>query len=127
MLIFMGDFRQLTVWKSAHALALEVHRCTGSFPAIERYGLAAQMRRAAVSVVSNIAEGCGRQNDRELAYFLRIARGSVREIECQLLLSRDLGYITHDTWAPLDAAAQEISKMLSGFTSVLRGQLGAGS
>ena len=116
----MGDFRQLTVWKSAHALAMEVHLCTGSFPPVERYGLAAQMRRAAVSVVSNIAEGCGRQNDRELAYFLRIARGSVREIECQLLLSRDFGYITHETWAPLDSAAQEISKMLSGFASTVR-------
>jgi four helix bundle protein len=77
----MGDFRQLTVWKSAHALALEVHRSTGCFPPVERYGLAAQMRRAAVSVVSNIAEGCGRQNDRELAYFLRIARGSIHEAE----------------------------------------------
>jgi four helix bundle protein len=125
MLIFMGNFRQLTVWKSAHALALEVHRCTSTFPAVERYALATQMRRAAVSVVSNIAEGCGRQNDHELAYFLRVARGSVREIECQLLLSRDLDYITHDTWTPLDAAAQEISKMLSGFTSALRS--GAGS
>jgi four helix bundle protein len=65
----MGDFRQLTVWKSAHALALDVHRCTAFFPIVERYGLGAQMRRAAVSVVSNIAEGCGRQNDRELAYW----------------------------------------------------------
>jgi four helix bundle protein len=127
MFTFMGDFRQLTVWKSAQSLALEVHRCTGSFPYVERYGLAAQMRRAAISVVSNIAEGCGRQNDRELAYFLRIARGSVREIESQLLLSRDLRYITHDQWAFLDAAVQEISKMLNGFSSALRSgqQLGA--
>src|ERR687898_319989 len=120
MLIFMGDFRQLTVWKSAHALALEVHRCTGSFPAIERYGLAAQMRRAAVSVVSNIAEGCGRQNDRELAYFLRIARGSVHEIESQLLLSRDLGYMAPEAWITMDATAQEISKMLFSFASTVR-------
>jgi four helix bundle protein len=75
------------------------------------------MRRAAVSVVSNIAEGCGRQNDRELAYFLRIARGSVREIEAQLLFSRDLGYIAHDIWPPLDAAAQEVCKV-AGTVSV---------
>ena len=99
----MGDFRQLSVWKVAHAFALEVHRYTGAFPSSERYGLSAQMRRAAVSIVSNIAEGCGRQSDRELAYFLRIARGSVREIECQLLLSRDLGYVTSEAWVPLDA------------------------
>src|SRR5918995_4395892 len=76
--------------KCAHSFALEVHWCTSSFPASERYGLAAQMRRAAVSVVSNIAEGCGRHHDPEMVYFLRIARGSVREVECQLLLSRDL-------------------------------------
>ena len=116
----MGDFRQLTVWKRAHGLALEVHRSTGSFPAAERYGLAAQMRRAAVSVVSNIAEGCGRQNDRELAYFLRIARGSVRELECQLLLSRDLGYLPGDVWTDLDAGTQDISRMLSGLVHTVR-------
>jgi four helix bundle protein len=78
------------------------------------------MRRAAVSVVSNIAEGCGRQSDRELAYFLRVARGSVREVECQLLLSRDLGYITTEVWTALDTTAQEISKMLNGFASTVR-------
>jgi four helix bundle protein len=116
----MGNFRQLTVWKSAHALALEVHRCTGSFPHFERYGLAAQMRRAAGSVVSNIAEGCGRQNDPELAYFLRVARGSVREIECQLLLSRDLNYLSPDTWTQLDGATQEVSKMLNRLVSTVR-------
>lgn len=116
----MGDFRQLTVWKRAHSLALEVHRLTGSFPAIERYGLASQMRRAAVSVVSNIAEGCGRQNDRELAYFLRIARGSVRELECQLLLSRDLGYLSSDVWTDLDAGTQETSRMLNGLVHTVR-------
>ena len=110
----MGDFRELRVWKRAHGLALEVHRSTGSFPAVERYGLAAQMRRAAVSVVSNIAEGCGRQHDPEFAYFLRIARGSIRELECQFLLSRDLGYISPEVWSDLNEAAQDISKMLSG-------------
>jgi four helix bundle protein len=72
------------------------------------------MRRAAVSVVSNIAEGCGRQHDPELAYFLRIARGSIRELECQLLLSRDLGYISQDIWSELNAGSQDVSKMLSG-------------
>ncbi len=116
----MGDFRQLSVWRSAHAFVLEIHRCTSSFPTSERYCLAAQMRRAAVSVISNIAEGCGRQSDRELVYFLRIARGSVREVESQLFLSKDLGYVTPEDWAPLDATAQEISKMLSGFISTVR-------
>ena len=77
------------------------------------------MRRAAVSVVSNIAERCGRHHDRELAYFLRIARGSVREVESQLLLSRDLGYIAQEVWTMMDASAQEISKMLFRFASTV--------
>jgi four helix bundle protein len=71
-------------------------------------------------VVSNIAEGCGRQSERELSYFLRIARGSVREVECQLLLSRDLGYLSREVWDVMDAAAQEISKMLNAFASTVR-------
>jgi four helix bundle protein len=116
----MGDFRKLAVWKRAHALALEVHRLTGSFPASERYGLSAQMRRAVISLSSNIAEGCGRQHDAELVYFLRIARGSARELECQLLLSHDLGYITDDVWTARDAETREISKMLNGLVSTVR-------
>ncbi|MGH7508809.1 MAG: four helix bundle protein [Gemmatimonadales bacterium] len=87
----MGNFRELVVWRRAQDLALAVYRSTSSFPKEERYGLSAQMRRAAVSVSSNIAEGCGRQGDRGLARFLQIARGSVRELECQLLLSCELG------------------------------------
>ena len=110
----MGNFRQLAVWKRAHDLALAIYRNTGSFPDRERYGLTAQLRRAAVSLVSNIAEGSGRQSDRELAMFLRIARGSVRELECQLLLSRDLGYLPSEAWAALDRDSQDISRMLHG-------------
>jgi four helix bundle protein len=111
----MGDFRELTVWERAHTLALDIHRVTKSFPASERYGLTAQVRRASVSVVSNIAEGSGRLNDRELAYFLRIARGSVHEVQCQLLLSLDMGYLDKETWTNLDRVVQEVSKMLTRF------------
>jgi four helix bundle protein len=109
----MGDYRELSVWKRAHALALAIYRSTRSFPDSERYGLVAQLRRAAVSVVSNMAEGSGRQSDRELARFLRIARGSVCEIQCQLLLSRDLGYLHFDSWTILDADCREVSMMLN--------------
>ncbi len=116
----MGDYRQLSVWKRAHGLALGIYRSTGSFPDRERYGLVAQLRRAAVSVVSNIAEGTGRQGDRELARFLRIARGSVCEIECQLLLSRDLGYLQPEKWMALDGDCREISKMLNGLIRSFR-------
>ena len=109
----MGNFRDLVVWKRAQDFALAVYRSTSTFPNDERYGLTAQMRRAAVSVSSNIAEGCGRQGDRELARFLQIARGSVRELECQLLLARELGYLQSTVYAKLDADSQEISRMLN--------------
>jgi four helix bundle protein len=110
----MGDYRQLKVWQRSQGMALKIYRSTEEFPVRERYGLAAQMRRAAVSVVSNIAEGCGRQGDRELTRFLRIARGSVRELECQLLLSRELGYLEQQIWTDLDRDTEEISRMLNG-------------
>jgi len=116
----MGDYRDLVAWKRAHKLALEIYRSTDSFPDRERYGLVAQLRRAAASVVSNIAEGAGRKSDRELARFLRIARGSVCEVECQLLLSRDLGYLKSDGWGPLDADCREVSKMLNGLIRSFR-------
>jgi four helix bundle protein len=116
----MGNFRQLSVWQRSHLLAVKVHQLTTAFPLIERYGLAAQMRRAAVSVISNIAEGCGRQSDRELAYFLRIARGSVRELECQLLLARDLSHIGEETGTNLNESCDEISRMLTGLIGTVR-------
>jgi four helix bundle protein len=116
----MGDYRELSVWKRAHALALGIYRSTQSFPDRERYGLVAQLRRAAVSMVSNIAEGTGRQSDRELARFLRIARGSACEVECQLLLSRDLGFLKPGTWMALDADCREISRMLNGLIRSFR-------
>jgi four helix bundle protein len=110
----MGNYRQLAVWKRAHGFVIKVYRSTETFPDRERYGLTAQLRRAAVSVISNIAEGSGRQGDREQIRFLKIARGSVCETECQLLLSRDLGYLDAPAWKLLDQDCQEISRMLNG-------------
>jgi four helix bundle protein len=110
----MGNFRKLETWKRAHNFALRVYRSTKGFPDQERYGLIAQLRRAAVSVISNIAEGAGRQNDRELARFLSIARGSLRELESQLLLSKDLGYLHSRDWKELDEECQQIGSMLTG-------------
>ena len=116
----MGDFKQLTVWKRAYQLALDTYRVTGGFPPAERFGLVSQLRRAMVSVASNIAEGCGRQGDAELARFLRYARGSITEVECQLLVARDLGFVPQETWLRMNAEAQEISRMLNGLIVSLR-------
>ncbi len=110
----MGDYQKLFVWKQAHGLALEIYRATASFPPSEHFGLTTQLRRASVSVVSNIAEGSGRKNERDHARFLRIARGSICEVECQLLLSRDVGYLESAEWQVLDNHCREIGKMLNG-------------
>ena len=118
----MGNHRQLTVWKRAHQFALAIYRISRGFPDRERYGLTAQLRRAAVSVVSNIAEGSGRLGDPEQVRFLRIARGSVCEVECQLLLSRDLGYVQADSWRLIDKDCQALSSMLNGLVRSLDGR-----
>jgi four helix bundle protein len=117
----MGNYRELTVWKQAHSLVLSVYQKTGSFPDRERFGLTAQVRRAAISIVSNIAEGSGRQGDREHVRFLRIARGSACELECQLLLSRDVGYLEASAWQLLDRDCQDLSRMLNALIRSLRG------
>jgi len=85
----MKDFRKLDVWAKAHALTLAIYRVTAGFPTEERYGLTSQLRRACVSIPTNIAEGCGRNSDAELARFAEIAMGSSSEVEYLLLLSRD--------------------------------------
>jgi four helix bundle protein len=110
----MGNYLRLSVWKRAHRLAVAVYRATTSFPSTERYGLTAQIRRASVSTISNIVEGSARHGDRELVRFLKIAHGSVCEIQCQLLLSRDLDFLPRDTWKQLKHECRHLGRMLNG-------------
>jgi four helix bundle protein len=86
----MGDFKKLKVWQKSHQLALAVYRSTARFPDRERFGLTAQLRRAASSTPANIAEGCGKGTDNELGRYLRISMGSATELEYHLILARDL-------------------------------------
>ena len=116
----MTDFKVLLVWQKAHALALAVYRAASSLPEEERYGLASRLRRGSVSVVSNVAEGSGRGSDREFARFIDIARGAAVELECQLLLAGDLGYIDLDLRDSLVQQTEEVSRMLSGLRRRLR-------
>ncbi len=109
----MRDFRELAVWQTAHRLALEVYRTTQAFPSDERYGLTAQLRRSAASIPTNIAEGCGRDGERELARFLSIAAGSASETEYHVLLALDLEYFTRATHDDLHARVVEVKKMLT--------------
>lgn len=111
----MRDFKGLKVWQKAHQLVLDVYRRTKAFPSDERFGLKAHLLRSATSIPSNIAEGCGRGGDAELARFLSIAAGSATETEYQLLLARDLDYLTERHHRDLDAQVNEVKRMLNSF------------
>jgi four helix bundle protein len=113
------DFRQLKVWQRAHQLTLETYRTTASFPRSEAYGLTPQIRRAAVSIPSNLAEGCGRNGDAELARFCNIASGSASELEYQILLARDLKLIKPEDYEQLAQQVTEIKRMLTVFVQRL--------
>jgi four helix bundle protein len=116
----MGDFKRLAVWRKAHELTLAVYRATAAFPDAEKYALTNQMRRASMSIPTNIAEGCGRNSDRELARFLRIAKGSATELEYQILLSRDLGFLAAAQYDCLAAETLEIQRMLASLIRQLK-------
>lgn len=116
----MKDFRDLKVWDKAHALTLSVYRLTGGFPASEVYGLSSQMRRSAASIPANIAEGCGRDGDKELARYLQIAMGSASELEYHLLLAKDLGYSGQDSHASAQDQVAEVKRMLSALIIKLK-------
>jgi len=115
----MRDFRELKVWQKAHALTLDVYRATKSFPREELYGLTSQIRRAAVSIAANIAEGAGKNSRPEFARFLQIASGSASELEYHLLLAGDLGYLSSEFCHGLSEQVVETKKMLSSFTQYL--------
>jgi four helix bundle protein len=112
-------FKDLLVWQRSMGLVRSVYRCTDSFPKSEMSGLRSQLRRAAVSVPSNIAEGHGRLSDALFRTFLAQARGSLYEVQTQLMVSEDLGYIQHDLCAPLLSESDEIARMLNGLLKSL--------
>lgn len=116
----MKDFRKLNVWEKSHLLTLEVYKATRPFPKDELYGLTSQMRRASVSIPSNIAEGCGRGSDAELSRFCQISMGSASELEYQILLSRDLSYLEDLQYEKLTNMVTEVKKMLTSFIQKIR-------
>jgi four helix bundle protein len=103
----------LLVWQRGVVFAREIYRVTAHFPADERFGLASQLRRAAVSVPSNIAEGHARHSTREYLRFLSNAQGSLAEVTTQLHITRELGYCTEPQLAPLFSEAEELQRMLN--------------
>jgi four helix bundle protein len=111
----VGDYRKMQVWERAHRLTLEVYEVRRTFPKEELYGMTSQLRRASASVPANMAEGCGRTGDAELARFLSIALGSAAELDYHLLLVRDLGYLEPSDYERLAFEAQGVAKMLTTF------------
>lgn len=116
----MKDFRKLKVWEKAHELAIAIYKVTKNFPKEELYGLTSQIRRAGVSIPANIAEGCGRSGDAELARFAQIASGSASELEYHLLLSYDLGYLENSNFQNLTSQVTEVKRMLTAFIQKLK-------
>jgi len=115
----MRDYHELNVWHKAHQVALEVYRQSRDFPTDERFGLTAHLRKSATSVASNIAEGCGRDGEKELCRFFSIAAGSASELEYQLLLAHDLEYLSRDAYVALNEQVAEVKRMLYRFMQSL--------
>ncbi len=115
----MQDFKDLKVWQKAHLLVLEVYKASANYPKEEIYGLTSQIRRSAISIPSNIAEGRGRSVDGDLRRFMQIALGSAAELEYQIILSKDLNYLTPASTADLLNRLSEVRRMLVAFVQKL--------
>ena len=115
----INSVEELDVFKKAHQLTLHIYRITAQFPADERFGLVSQMRRAAVSIASNLIEGSHRLNTGEFRQFVGIARGSAGELKYGLMLAMDLGYISEKDYGPLRTELDDIAKMLMGLAKSL--------
>jgi four helix bundle protein len=109
----MKSYKDLIVWQKSMVMAKEAYEATRHFSKDEIYGLTSQMRRSAVSIPSNIAEGWGRQSKGDYIHFLKVAQGSAAEFETQLILSSEIGYMAKETLDPLLNKLGEIQKMLN--------------
>jgi four helix bundle protein len=116
----MRDHRKLRAFELSDQLAIATYRATVDFPAQERYGLCSQMRRAAVSVPSNIVEGCARNSQADYLHFLNISYGSARELEYQISLAAKLGFFDEQSAKELDALCCETAKVLNGLIKSIR-------
>jgi len=120
-----GTYQDLKVWKLAREMVFQVYRRTAASPKQEMHGLTSQMRRSAVSVPSNIAEGKGRFSRKELVQYLFRARGSLLELETQILIGRKLGYLDDTEGKRLTTLASEVGRLLNGLVNTFQSQLKA--
>lgn len=117
------SYKDLLVWQKAVVLLKEIYQVSRTFPKEEIYGITSQLRRAALSVISNIAEGHARRSTKEYLRFISIAYGSLAEAEAQLIVCFELGYITSEVKNELDKKISEIGKMMNGLIRALEGKL----
>ncbi len=119
----MIDYKNYKVWQRSHKLVLAIYSITDTFPKAEQFGLVSQMNRAAVSVPTNIAEGCGRETQKELIRFLYISSGSAHELDYLLLVSKELGFIKESEANVLLKEIDEIKKMLAALIKTIQKSL----
>lgn len=115
----MHQFKELLIWKKSRLFCSKIYNATANFPSEEKFGITNQLRRASVSIPSNIAEGSSRNSNKDFARFLEIAIGSAYEVETQLLISSDLGFINEEITTELINMLEEITKMTSRFRATL--------
>ncbi len=115
----MHNFKELKIWQKSRVLTKEVYLLTKSYPEEERFGLVSQIRRAVVSIPSNIAEGSGRNSSRDFRRFLNIALASAFELETQIIISFDLHYLSERDYLEISAKIQEVQKMIYGYRKSL--------
>ena len=113
-------FRDLVVWQKAMDVSVAIYRITEAFPKEEVYGLTSQMRRAAVSIASNIAEGAGRSSKKDFCHFVAMAKGSSFELQTQIVLAQRLGYLEATESSQVEEQVIEVGKMLSGLAAFLQ-------
>lgn len=121
------QFEDVVAWQKARELNREIYRVSSQGAFGKDFGLRNQIRRASVSITSNIAEGFERGGSKEFLQFLSHAKGSCGEVRSQLHLSKDLGYLSEDDWLPLHDSCLEISRLIDGFSTYLRGTAIRGS
>jgi four helix bundle protein len=119
----MRNYRDLQVWLKSYELSLELYRLSRSFPREEIYGITSQLRRAAVSIGANLAEGCGRRTNAEMGRFVRIAMGSASELDHHLLLCKDLGFLRDEDYKRTARSLTEVRKMLGGLLDSIESEL----
>ena len=113
------NYERLTLWQKSRLLVKTIYTLTRSFPNEEKFALTDQIRRAVVSIASNIAEGSGRFSGKEKLHFLSVAYGSLTELSCQLTLACDMNYLGHDQYGSIRLQIEELARIMSGYREAI--------